>query len=56
MMNTHDALDKSRGVCFQLATSTVSYAKAASWKLAPLSKATFVGRVTPARLKRSGEV
>jgi len=52
-MGTLDAPEKSRGVSFQLATGTVSCAKAASWKLTWLSNATFVGRVTLARLKHN---
>jgi len=48
-MGTLDAPDNSRGVSFQLAIGTASCAKAASWKLTPLSNATFVGRVTLAR-------
>jgi hypothetical protein len=45
-MGTLDSPDKSRGVSFRLAIGPVSCAKTASWKLTPLSSATFVGCLT----------
>ena len=54
-MAASDAPDKSRGVSFELVIAPVSRAKTASWKLTPLSNATFVGRLKSADLPPVGD-
>jgi hypothetical protein len=55
MTDRNDAPDKSSGVSFQLAIGTVSFVKAASGKLTPLTNATFIGRVRNDRHKGVGQ-